>query len=118
MEKLTEVRPPRSGRVKSQLDREEAALLVQLKQHPGWPVLLDVLESGCVVIETDLLRAKVGHPEIVLGAHAKAQAGWEVFEFFQRRINDVVMRHIEQEADGEEPTAEERLNAELKDVLG
>jgi len=91
---LKEIRTERRYGVTSQLDVQERRALFTLRQHDGWPVLLDVIEMVCIEIETDLINTPAEQELAILAKHKMSKAAWQVFTHLQEKVEDEVSRFV------------------------
>jgi hypothetical protein len=69
-----------------ELNQQQRIYLVGLVQSPAWQVLLDIMESQCVLQETKLLNTEASDREKVLVEHTKAQMMWQFFVGVQQKV--------------------------------
>jgi hypothetical protein len=65
---------------------EEQEFLFQLAMDPRYDALLNVMERGCIELETAHLNTSPGEPEAVLGGHCVAKAAWLFFIYVQKHV--------------------------------
>jgi hypothetical protein len=69
-----------------QVSAEEQESLAQLALDPRYISLLNVMERGCIELETAHFNSPVGEPESVLGGHCVAKAAWLFFIYVQKAV--------------------------------
>jgi hypothetical protein len=65
---------------------EEKEQLAQLAADPRYEALLNVMERGCIELETAHFNSNVGDPEAVLGGHCLAKGVWLFFTWVQKQV--------------------------------
>ena len=90
---MSETRTKRSISPTHQLTDEDRNRLAQIYTHPGYQVLLDVMEQVCAVQETRLINAEVKDARAILAEHRKTQAAWQIFAGMQERVTKEMQRY-------------------------
>lgn len=65
---------------------EEREGLAQLYADPRYEFLLNVMERGCIALETAHLNTSAGDVEEILGGHAVAKSAWLFFTWTQKAV--------------------------------
>lgn len=65
---------------------EERMQLADLYQDARYEALLNLMERGCIELETAHFNTSVGDPEAVLGGHLMAKASWLFFQYIQKWV--------------------------------
>lgn len=115
-----DIRKGYSGRVKTKLDPAEVGQLRGMLGMPGYQIVLDILESTCIMQETALLRVTPGDTKKIIAMHSKAQVAWEMFEDFQKRIAGEIqlMNEADAAALRDTPlTEDEKLDREIAEIV-
>jgi hypothetical protein len=89
---VSEIRTERRFGVTARLDHEDRRALFVLRQHDGWPVLLDVMEMVCIELETELINTAPENEAAILAKHKMSKAAWQVFTHLQEKIEEEVSR--------------------------
>lgn len=82
----TPLRAPNTAGLRSKLNTEQRSQLYRLSEHPGYQVLLDVIEMACVEQDTRLINTDASTPEAVLTEHRMSKAFWQIFIAIQKKI--------------------------------
>lgn len=95
----------------TKLTEEQLEMLAQLCMDARYQVLLDVMERGCIELETAHFNTSLGNPEEILGGHAVAKAAWLFFQYIQKQV---IFAHRSRAAEDDDephvpPTLEEFL---------
>jgi hypothetical protein len=88
---------------------EEKAQLAQLAADPRYEALLNVMERGCIELETAHFNSNVGDPEAVLGGHCLAKGVWLFFTYVQKQVLNASYTSSEDEG--------QQAPAKLEDVI-
>lgn len=80
---------------------ENQAQLANLYQNAEYQALLDVMEQGCIELETAHLNTPLGDPEAILGGHAVAKAAWLFFTYVQKQVARAYSSQIDRDEAGE-----------------
>lgn len=80
--------PMRGGPAAAQtnLNAQKRRHLYELVQHPGYPVLLEMMELRCVIQDAKLLAVPNGERDHVIAEHAISFAMWEFFGGLQAQV--------------------------------
>jgi hypothetical protein len=91
---MNEIRTERRFGVTSQLNPEARRHLFNIRQHDGWPVVLDVIEMVCIELEGELINTAPEDEAAILAKHKMSKAAWQIFEHVQVKIEDEISRYI------------------------
>jgi hypothetical protein len=80
------VRQPNTAGLRSKLSVSQQGELYRLSEHPGYQVLLDVMEMACVEQDTRLINTDAANPEAVLTEHRMSKAFWQIFVAIQKKV--------------------------------
>jgi hypothetical protein len=93
------------------LSPEERSALAQLYSDPRYESLLNVMERGCIELETAHFNTSTGNPEEILGGHAVTKAAWLFFAYVQKQVYNAY------NAQEVEASQAEELSPSLEDML-
>jgi hypothetical protein len=103
-------RQPNLAGLKSKLSTGQQQALYQLSEHPGYAVLLDVMEMACIEQDTRLINTDAAKPEDVLNEHRMSKTFWQIFVAVQKKVayeREEYLGTLEKEAAGDVETDEE-----------
>lgn len=92
---MPELRSVQTIGLRGELKPGDRALLHSLTQHPGYYVLLDVMERVCNEQQLVLINADHTNQNAVLEEHKKVQFGWQMFVMMQAKVEEEARRFVE-----------------------
>ena len=89
-----------------EISAEEKEQLAQLYDDPRYTALLNVMERGCISLETAHFNTSVGNPEEILGGHALAKSAWLFFTYIQKQVDNAYHTRTRDEEESPPPSLE------------
>jgi hypothetical protein len=83
---------------------EERTALANLYGNPDYQALLDVMERGCIELETAHFNTDIGHPEAVLGGHCLTKGVWQFFAYVQKQVLNAYNSRMADDDQSEPPS--------------
>lgn len=77
-----------------QLAEVDRQYLVSLRSHPGYPVLLTLMEQACEEFATAVINADPANHDDVLAKQVMAKSAWTFFTKVQKRVEYEVSEAI------------------------
>jgi hypothetical protein len=111
-------RVPNTAGLRSKLGVEQQAALFRLSEHPGYQVLLDVIEMACVEQDTRLINTDASTPEAVLTEHRMSKAFWQIFVAIQKKIEFERGEYLGLQQRAAADSAEEEDESGVMGVMG
>lgn len=91
-----QVRTERSYGMQGHLDAGQRASLLQVRNMPGYEVLLDLIEKLCIEQETKLINTETTAERDIIAEHRMAKAFWQIFAGLQKQVNREINLHMQE----------------------